>query len=208
MAIFDPLNHCLGRVDFVNLVGRCRLHVNHNSRGNVDQIIRRIGVERRSPRGTPLRAPDQSARYSSACSSPTRTDQGRQILPHRTADRSLVRPVGLGARHTPLTVSIALHQAGVGGEPFSDRMPKQLPGGTLHRNRGFRSDRPIAMLNRQRRMSQRVVKARAISEPAMGYRRRQTCVDCSTEPEARCVLAGGRMHCCRRPRIVGGGSGF
>src|SRR5437899_3340013 len=103
-AIFNPLNHRLGGVDLIDLVGGCRLNVDHNSRGNVDQIVRRIGVERRSTRGTPLRGRIGQRDILRRVLFDLSLIQCCQVFAHRATDGLSVWPVGLSTGHATLAV--------------------------------------------------------------------------------------------------------
>jgi hypothetical protein len=183
-AILDPLDHRLGRIDFVGLVGRGRLDVNHNARGNVDQVVRRIGVERRSPRGTPTRRRISQRDIFGRARLYFGLIQGRQIFAHRTTDRLLVRPVRLSAGHTPLTVGIRLYQAGIDGEPFTTHQP--FPHATLqdllkHETQRVAVTETAMPVLGERRVVRYLILQAQPTEPAI----RQVQVDFLAEPAFR-----------------------
>src|SRR5207253_9141413 len=119
----NPLNHRLGGVNLIGLMGGCRLNVNHNPGINVDQIVRRVGIECRAASGSPLRRRiGQRDLLRRALLDLSLVYRG-EILARRAANRLALWPRRVRTRPPTLTLGIRFTQLSTIAHPAAPTGP-------------------------------------------------------------------------------------
>lgn len=118
-ALLDTLDQGFDRVHFLDPVRSGGHHVDDCADLDNDQIVGRIGIERRTSRNCcPLRTWIRQGKILRDFGLWVGFIKGIPILADGTVDRG-VRPVCLGARYSTLPIGIGLDHTGVDGETFT-----------------------------------------------------------------------------------------
>jgi len=184
-ALFDPVDHRLGRIYFVTPVRRCGLDIDDDPGLYVDQVVGRVRIER----------------WSTGCCGPLRSRIGRgdilgrpvrclgvvqrlEILADRMGERRLAIPSRFDARDTFLTIGICFDDAGVYGEPLaSDQTFGETAIKHLLKHEAqcvVVAESPVAILRERRVIGNSIFQAEP-AEPAIG----EVQVDLFAQPTLR-----------------------